>query len=439
MSELSTNRRTRQLNGRLTDLQLRNLVTQDRPYKVADGNSLYVLVSPSGSRAWRWKYLFAGKEKVLPLGIYPNVPLAQARAARDDARKKVLAGIDPAEERRDAKLALLTAQENSFEAVARAWHKVWAEGRHARYAEDVMGRLERNVFPNIGHKPVVHIEPKDIVRMMERIQGHGANDIARRVRNTCSQIFRYAITRGLTSRNPSGEFKPSDVLPQRTSQNHARIQESELPELLNKIEAYQGSQLTRLAMKLLALTFVRTSELIEARWAEFDFDAAEWRIPAERMKMKRVHVVPLAPQAIQVLRTLQVISGQSELLFPGERDSNRCMSNNTILKALERLGYKGKMTGHGFRGLASTALYEKQFPSDHIELQLAHVRGKVRGAYDHSQQLPERRHMMQFWADHLDRCLSATVPLCAPAMVRRAAVSSATVVCQVREDNAVRA
>jgi integrase len=405
MSEIVTHRRTRQLKGQLTDLNLRNLTTRDRPYKVADGNGLHVLVSPTGLRAWRWKYRFAGCEKVLPLGRYPEVSLAQARASRDEARKKVLAGIDPAEERRDAKLGLLVAQENSFEAVARAWHKVWAEGKHARYAEDVMGRLERNVFPHIGHKAVAHIEPKDVVRMMEHIHGRGANDIARRVRNTCSQIFRFAITRGLTLRNPSSEFKPSDVLPQRTSQNHARIEESELPDLLRKIEAYQGSQLTRLAIKLLALTFVRTSELIEARWVEIHFDAAEWRIPAERMKMKRAHIVPLAPQAIQVLRTLHVISGQSELLFPGERDREKPMSNNTILKALERIGYKGRMTGHGFRGLASTALYERQFASDHIELQLAHVRGKVRGAYDHSRQLPQRRKMMEFWADHLEAAL----------------------------------
>lgn len=404
MSETATPRRTRQLSGRLTDLQLRNLTTRDRPYKVADGNSLYVLVAPTGLRAWRWKYHFAGKEKLLPLGSYPEVGLAQARAARDEARKKILAGVDPAEERRDAKLALLAAQENSFEAVARAWHRVWSVGKHARYAEDVTSRLERNVFPIIGHKPVAHIEAKDIVRVLELIQGRGASDIARRARNTCSQIFRYAITRGLTSRNPAGDFKPSDVLPQRQAQNHARVDESELPELLLKIEAYQGSPLTRLAIKLLALTFVRTSELIEARWAEIDFDAAEWRIPAERMKMKRLHIVPLAPQAIQLLRTLQVVSRDSELLFPGERDRQKPMSNNTILKALERIGYKGKMTGHGFRGLASTALYERQFPSDHIELQLAHVRGKVRGAYDHSRQLPQRRKMMEFWAQNLENC-----------------------------------
>jgi integrase len=372
---------------------------------VADGNSLFVLVAPTGLRAWRWRYYFAGREKVLPLGSYPEVSLSQARAARDEARRKVLGGIDPAGERRDAKFALATAHNNSFESVARAWHKVWSVERHARYAEDVIARLERNVFPVIGHKPVAHIEPKDVVRMMELIQGRGATDIAKRVRNTCSQIFRYAITRGMCARNPAGDFKPSDVLPQRTAGNHARIEESELPDLLRKIEAYAGMPHTRLAMKLLAMTFVRTSELIEAKWSEIDFDTAEWRIPAERMKMKRMHIVPLAPQAIEVLRTLQVISGKSELLFPGERDRKKPMSNNTILKALERMGYKGRMTGHGFRGLASTALHERQFPSDHIELQLAHVRGKVRGAYDHSKQLPQRRKMMEHWANYLEDCL----------------------------------
>lgn len=409
MSETTTHRRTRQLKGQLTDLKLRNLETREKPYKVADGNGLFVLISPSGLRAWRWKYRFAGKEKVLPLGKYPDVTLADARQARDEARKKVLADVDPAEERRDAKFALMAAHESSFETVARAWHKVWSPTKHQRYSDDVLARLERNVFPVIGHKPVAHIEPKDVVRMMDFIQCRGATDIARRVRNTCSQVFRYAVTKGLCGRNPAGEFKPSDVLPQRRAGNHARIDESELPDLLRKIEAYEGSQLTRLAMKLLALTFVRTSELIEARWSEIDFENAEWRIPAERMKMKRMHVVPLAPQALQVLRTVHVISGKCEFLFPGERDRKKSMSNNTILKALERIGYKGKMTGHGFRGLASTALYERQFPSDHIELQLAHVRGKVRGAYDHSQQLPQRRKMMEHWAAHLERCLSAAL------------------------------
>jgi integrase len=409
MSEpITSNRKPRQADGRLTDEQLANLITRERPYKVFDGNSLFVLVAPTGLRSWRWRYYIRGREKVLLLGSYPGTSLAQARAARDLARDKVLAGIDPSDEKRDAKLAILSAHESSFEAVACAWHERWATGRHKRYAQDVMTRLKRNVFPVIGHKTVDQVEPKHIVAMMERIHGRGAADVARRVRNTCSQIFRYAITRGLCARNPAGEFKPSDVLPQRVSGNHARIDESELPKLLRKIEAYQGSPLTRLAMKLLAMTFVRTSELIEARWSEIDFEAAEWRIPAERMKMKRLHIVPLAPQAVQVLRTLQEVSGDSELLFPGDRDRKKPMSNNTILKALERMEYKGRMTGHGFRGLASTALYERQFPSDHIELQLAHVRGKIRGAYDHSKQLPQRRKMMESWADFLAECLAST-------------------------------
>jgi integrase len=234
-----------------------------------------VLVSPTGLRSWRWRYYIRGREKLLLIGSYPQVSLDQARAARDQAREKVLAGIDPADEKPEAKLALLIAHEKSFEAVARAWHAKWCSGRHARYAEDVMGRLERNVFPVIGHKPVDEIEPKHVVAMMERVQGRGATDVARRARNSCSQVFRYAITKGLCPRNPAGEFKPSDVLPQRSSENHARIDESELPELLMKIEAYQGTPSTRFAMKLLALTFVRTSELIDARWSEIDVDAAE--------------------------------------------------------------------------------------------------------------------------------------------------------------------
>lgn len=295
-------RRTRQIVGRLTEQRLAELVTGERPYKVFDGNSLFVLVAPTGLRSWRWRYYIRGREKVLLLGSYPEVSLEHARVARDQARDKVDAGIDPADEKRDAKLALLSAHESSFEAVARAWHKKWSPGRHERYAQDVMARLKRNVFPIIGHRLVDQIEPKHLVAMMDQVSTRGADDVARRVRNTCSQVFRYAITRGLCVRNPASEFKPSDVLPERRAGNHARIDEAELPKLLRLIEAYQGSQVTRLAMKLLAMTFVRTSELIEAKWSEIDFEQAEWRIPAERTKMKRLHIVPLAPQALECWR-----------------------------------------------------------------------------------------------------------------------------------------
>ncbi|WP_048439248.1 tyrosine-type recombinase/integrase [Caenimonas sp. SL110] len=398
--------RVRKPIGRLSDALIRNLKTPEKTYKEPDGNSLYLLLTPTGLRSWRWDYRFRGAAKTFSIGRFPDVGLAQARTARDEARRKVLSGVDPMEERRETKQASLIAHENSFESVARAWYEVWSIGRHPRYTKDVMSRFERNVFPAIGHKPVSQIEAPDLVRMMTKIQGRGATDIALRARNTSSQVFRYAIAHGLARRNPAVDFCPSDVLPRRSVRNHARIDENELPDLLRKIEAYQGTPTTRFAIKLLALTFVRTSELIEAEWSEFDLVKGEWRIPGERMKMGRTHVVPLARQALEILKTLRLISGNSQWLFPGERSNKKPMSNNTILKALDRMGYKGRMTGHGFRGLASTHLYAMQFPGDHIELQLAHTREKVRGAYDHSEQMPQRRKMMDYWAAYLDGCLT---------------------------------
>lgn len=392
-------------SGQLTDAKIRSLVTREKLYKATDGRSLSLWVFPTGLRSWRYKYSIGGKEVPLTLGSYPDMSLAQARAARDEAAQKRRSGIDPAQERRDAKRAVHVARESSFETVARTWHATWSKHRHARYASNVQSRLERNVFPALGHKQVRQVTAVDIVHVMKSVDERGAPEIARRLRNTCSQIFRFAMQHGLTEMNPAAGVKPSDILSTRKQHNHARIDPAELPELLRKIEAYEGAQVTRLAMKLLALTFVRTSELIGARWQEIDFDKAEWRIPSERMKMRRAHIVPLASQAVEALRTLHVISGRNELLFPGERDRRKNMSDNTILKALERMGYKGRMTGHGFRGLASTHLYEQQYPSDVIELQLAHVKEKVRGAYDHSKLLPQRRAMLQAWANFLEGCM----------------------------------
>jgi len=371
---------------------------------------MYLLIKPTGLKTWMWKYGVAGKARELQLGKYPDVGLAEARALRDQAHQKLRLGTDPLDERRRAKLAAKIAQGNSFEAVARNWWQGWSQERHPRYAQDVMSRFEANVFPLIGHRPVSQITAPDLVMMMEHIHSRGAADIAQRARNSCGQVFRYAIAKGLATHNPAAEFRPGDILPPKKVINHARVDEAELPLLMRRIEAYEGATSTRLAIKLLALTFVRTSELIGARWAEIDWEKAEWRIPAERMKMRRIHIVPLASQAIELLKTLQVVTGRYELLFPGERDSRKPMSNNTILKALERMGYKGRMTGHGFRGVACTHLYEKQFASDHIEIQLAHSRSKIRGAYDYSRQLPERRQMMQYWANYLDASLLCSAP-----------------------------
>ena len=273
-----------------------------------------------------------------------------------------------------------------------------------------MRRLKADVFPAIGARPVSEIQAHELVAMVQTISKRGALDIAKRALQTSGQVFRYAVAHGLAQRNPASDIKPSDVLASRKAGNYARISAKELPELLRRIEGYAGAAVTRLAMKLMALTFVRTSELIGARWAEFDLEARRWDIPASRMKMKTPHIVPLSTQAVNVLQTLQLVSGRGTLLFPGERDHEKSMSNNTILGALDRMGYKGRMTGHGFRGVASTLLHEMGFDHAHIELQLAHQeRNEVSAAYNHATYLQQRTKMMQHWADYLDNCTTGKV------------------------------
>lgn len=394
----------------LTDVTLKALAPTDKPRKVADAGGLYVLVAPSGAKLFRWKYRYAGKEKAMPLGEYPQVTLAKARLARDEARLLLKSGTDPMAQRKAQKAAQALATENSFAAVARAWHESWRAARTDHHADYVLRRLEADVFPVIGARPVSEVEAPELVAMAKAIQARGALDIAKRALQTCGQVFRYAIAHGLASRNPAKDIKPGDVLKTRKATNYARLDAKELPELMRRIDAYQGSSTTRLAIKLMALTFVRTGELIAARWAEFDLQAAEWRIPPERMKMSTPHIVPLSTQAITLLRTLHTVSGHGALLFPGERDHDKPMSNNTILKALERMGYKHRMTGHGFRGIASTVLHEMGFDHAHIELQLAHQeRNRVSASYNHATYLPQRARMMQHWSDYLDACTSDTV------------------------------
>jgi integrase len=260
------------------------------------------------------------------------------------------------------------------------------------------------VFPEIGRRPVAAITAPMLVAMAKKIEARGALDIAKRSLQTCGQILRYAVAHGKIERNPAADVKPADALKPRNKEHYARLDARELPELLRKMAVYQGTPYTRLAMELMALTFVRTGELINATWSEFDLEAAEWRIPAERMKMRTPHIVPLSKQAVQVLTLLRELKGLSDLLFPGERDHEKPMSNNTILKALERMGYKGTMTGHGFRGIASTILHEQGYRHDIIEQQLAHQeRDEVSAAYNFATYLPERRKMMQAYADHLDQ------------------------------------
>ena len=307
----------------LTEIQIRKAKPTDKPLKLSDGKGLYLLLTPTGSKLWRWKYRVDGKEKLMTLGAYPDMSLAQARMRHEDERRVLLAGIDPMAQRKADKHARQLAADNSFATVAGLWWASWKAARSDNHVESVMRRLKSDVFPAIGTRPIAEIEAPELVRMAKAIEARGALDIAKRALQTTGQVFRYAIAHGLATRNPAADIKPSDVLASRKKENYARLDAKELPELMRKIEGYQGTPTTRLAIKLMALTFVRTSELIGARWAEFDLDAARWDIPAHRMKMKTPHVVPLSTQAVEVLRTLQLLTGERELLFPGERDHAR--------------------------------------------------------------------------------------------------------------------
>jgi integrase len=379
----------------LTDAAIRSAKRSERPRKLSDGGGLHLLVAPNGGRYWRYSYRFNGKQKTLALGVYPDVGLAKARERHLQARQLLADSVDPCVERR--------AAGKTFEEVAREWHGHWKADRHERHAHYVLRRLEADVFPEIGSLPLSEIPASAFRDAVRKIEQRGAVDIAKRVLQTCGQIMRYAIANDFTTHNPVAGVKPGDVLKPHKRRNYPRIDEKELPALLRAIDSYVGSEHTRLALQLMALTFVRTSELIGARWSEFDTKAARWNIPAERMKMKTPHIVPLSKQALAVLEKLREISFGRELVFPGDVRSTTPMSNNTLLFALYRMGYRGRMTGHGFRGVASTILHERDWPHEHIELQLAHQeRDDVSAAYNHALHLKSRAQMMQAWADYLD-------------------------------------
>ncbi len=399
---------------RLTAKEIDNAKPTAKQYKLADGAGLCLLIAPSGAKLWRWRYRFDGKEKMMALGEYPLVTIKGARERHFEARRTLAAGIDPMAERkaetearqREAEARQREA-ENSFQNVARQWWQWWSIGKSSRHADTVRRRLEADVFPAFGHKFIGAVTAADIRDLMLAIERRDARDVAKRAHETTSQIFRFAIARDIAGRNPAADFKPRDILAEARSENRARVDVRELPELLAKMDDYNGDAITRFAMKLMAYTFVRTSELIEAPWTEFGLEEARWTIPRARMKMDTAHIVPLSRQAIEVLRALRLLTGNGRLVFPGANDKNRPMSNNTILYALYRLGYRDRMTGHGFRGLASTILNEQGFDEAHIELQLAHIkRNKVAAAYNHAKYLKQRTKMMQWWADYLDTQLA---------------------------------
>jgi integrase len=386
----------------LTNTAARNAKPQSKPYKLFDGEGMFLHILPAGGKYWRLKYRWAGKEKLLALGVFPHVSLLDARERRAEARKLLAQHKDPGELKKDTKRRLLINAENSFEAVARDWHEAKKAKWSDRYAGFILSRLERDIFPKLGSRPIAEINAPELLTILRGIEKRGALEIAHRALNVCGQIFMFGIATCRAERNPAADLQGS--LQVTVKQNYAYLKESELPEFLNKLEAYNGDEQTKLAFKLLVLTFVRTSELRSAEWKDIDFKKREWLIPAERMKMRRPHIVPLSDQAITVLKRLQHFNGQWRYVFPNQRKPINFMSENAILFALYRLGYHGRATGHGFRHTASTILNENGFNSDHIERQLAHVQGnKVRGVYNHAEYLPARRKMMQWWADHLDQ------------------------------------
>ena len=393
----------------LTDIKIRSLKPQKTSFKVWDTGGLYLEVSPAGGKWWRWKYRFAGKEKRLSFGVYPDVSLKAAREKRDIARQQLGCGIDPSEARKAEKIAQAGAE--SFEAIAREWHAKFSPGWVASHSDRILRRLENDIFPWLGKRSISEIKAPDVLAVLRRIESRGALETAHRALQNCGQVFRYAVATGRAERDPTGDL--SGALPSPKEKHHASlIEPKRIAELLRAIDAYQGYFVTKSALRLAPLVFVRPGELRRAQWPEIDLEKAEWRIPGERMKMREQHIVPLARQAVEILVELAPLTNRvfsarrdrPKYVFPSARTHERPMSENAILAALRRMGYtKDEMTGHGFRSMASTLLHEQGWNHQAIERQLAHAeRNGVSAAYNFAEHLQERRRMMQAWADYLD-------------------------------------
>jgi len=386
----------------LTDLQVKKAKVMEKPQKLADGGGLYLLVQPNGAKYWRLKYRVAGVEKVLALGVYPEISLADARERRDGARKLLANGADPSTVKKAKKAAAVALTENSFEVVAREWFMKHAPNWASTHSSKVIRRLELDAFPWIGKRPIADITAPELLAMLRRVESRGALDTAHRVHQNCGQVFRYAIATGRAQRDPSADLR--GALPPPSRQHYPTITEPKaIGALLRAIDGYTGTYSTRYALRLAPMLFVRPSDLRKAEWCEFNLDKAEWRIPAKRMKMKAVHIVPLSTQAVKIIQELYCVSGAGKYVFPSVRTMSKPMSDNTVNAALHRLGYKGEFVAHGFRHMASTLLNEQGWNRDAIERQLAHAeRDGVRAAYNYAEYLPERKCMMQGWADYLD-------------------------------------
>ncbi|MBA0195488.1 tyrosine-type recombinase/integrase [Pectobacterium brasiliense] len=374
---------------------------QDKEYKLTESAGLYLLIKPNGAKHWRLKYRVAGKEKKLSIGVYPDISLAEARLKREEARKIVASGSDPSEQKQVERQAKKINIDNTFKAIALEWHEYkrpnWSKG----YAEDLMEAFENDIFPDIGKRPVAEVKPLEMLTSLRKLEKCGVLDKLRKIRQACNQVFRYAIVTGRAENNPASEL--ASALPPPKSTHYPHLLPDELPDFLRALSTYSGSKVTQLATRILMLTGVRTIELRQAEWKEFDFEKGLWEIPKERMKMRRPHLVPLSDQVIDALQQLYAVTGRYNLVFPGRNDITKPMSEASINQVLKRIGYHGKATGHGFRHTMSTILHEQGYNTAWIELQLAHVdKNTIRGTYNHAQYLEQRRGMLQWYGDFVD-------------------------------------
>ncbi|MFK9600931.1 tyrosine-type recombinase/integrase [Escherichia coli] len=384
----------------LTDIQIKRAKPQDKPYTMNDGHGLSLLIKPDGSKGWRFRFRFAGKARLMSFGSYELVSLAEAREKRDTARKQVANGIDPVEERKAQKLAQKLSTENSFESVSREWHAAKADRWTIAYREEIIKTFEQDVFPFIGKRPISEIKPLELLEVLKRIEKRGALEKTRKVRQRCGEVFRYAIITGRAEYNPAPDLAIALAIPKQ--KHHPFLSAEELHHFVRDLESYTGSIITKNATKILMMTGVRTQEMRFATWSEIDLIKGIWEIPAERMKMRRPHIVPLSSQVIELFKQLQPITSDYPYVFIGRNDRRKPISKESVNQVIESLGYKGRTTGHGFRHTLSTILHEMGFESAWIEIQLAHVdKNTIRGTYNHALYLDKRKYMMQKYSDFL--------------------------------------
>jgi integrase len=387
----------------LTDMKVQKSKPQDKPVTLFDGGGLFLLVTPSGGKLWRFKYRYDGKQKLLALGAYPEVSLSDARHKREDARNLLASNNDPGAVRK-AQNQANTQKSETFETIAREWFKKFSQRWKETHSSRIIRSLERDVFPWIGTQPIAEIKAPELLAVLRRVEARGTLDTVHRIRTICGQIFRYAVASGRAERDPSGDLKGA-IPPPQEGHMAAITEPVKVGELLRAIDGYEGGPAVQCALKLAPLVFVRPGELRNMEWVEIDFENAQWNIPAGKMKMKEPHIVPLSTQALALLTAIKSLTSASRYVFPSGRSFDRPMSNNAILAALRRMGYtKDEMSGHGFRAMARTILDEVlQVRTDYIEAQLAHrVRDPLGRSYNRTQHLNERRKMMQTWADYLD-------------------------------------